>query len=188
MARLAGREGYGAASVAAVIAAAASSAAAFERHFADKQECYLAAHELALGRALDAVGERFEAELPWAERVLGGLERGLELCIANPELARALILCPREVGAAGARRALVMSERFAELIAPEAELAEQLPARAALMAACGVIGLIGEELGRGAAADLAGLEPELGFALLVPLLGPLAAGEELERAGVGVAR
>jgi AcrR family transcriptional regulator len=188
MAQVVGREGYGAASVAAAVAAAGSSPAAFERHFADKQECYLVAHELLLGRALDAVGERFEAELPWAGRVLGGLERAVELCLGRAELARALLVCPSEVGAPGARRALLTCERFAELIAPEPELAEELPPRAALMAASGVIGLIGEELERGESADLGALAPELGFALLMPLLGPAAAGEELERAGVGVPR
>ena len=183
MAMVAGRGGYPAASVEAVIAEAASCPAVFERHFADKLECYLAAHELLLGRALDAVGERFEADLPWAERVLGGLGRAIELCIANPEPARALLVCPMAAGAEGQRRALQSVERFAELIAPERELAEELPPRAALMAASGVIGLIGEELERGEAADLAALAPELGFALLVPLLGPVAAGEELGRAG-----
>ena len=179
MAMMVGREGYLEASVETVIAAAASCPAAFERHFAGKQECYLAAHELVLGRALDGVGERFEADLPWAERVLGGLARAIELCIANPEAARALLLSPPAAGAEGQRRLLETIARFAELIAPERELAEEVPPRAALMAASGVIGLIGEELGRGGAADLAALEPELGFALLVPLLGPVAAGEEL---------
>jgi hypothetical protein len=44
------------------------------------------------------------------------------------------------------------------------------------------------DLERGEAADLAALAPELDFALLVPLLGPLAAGEEAARLVAGVAR
>jgi AcrR family transcriptional regulator len=179
MAWVAGRQGYRAASVAEVIAAAESCRAGFERHFPGKEECFAAAHEMLAGRALEAVRESMEAKGEWLARVIAGLARALELCGEHPELARALVVCPPAAGAEGQRCALLTSERFAELIAPEPELADELPPRAALMAASGVIGLIGEELERGEAGGLAGLAGELGFALLVPLLGPVAAGEEL---------
>jgi AcrR family transcriptional regulator len=182
MALVAGRRGYAGTSVAEVIEEAGSARAGFGRHFADKQECFAAAQEMLAGRALEAVRESMEAEAGWLARVLAGLRRAVELCGEHPKAGRALLVCPVEAGAEGQRRRLAMSERFAELIEPEAELAEELPPRAALMAVCGVIGLLAEELGRGAAADLVGLAPELGFALLVPLLGPVVAGEELERA------
>ncbi len=188
MARVAGRRGYRAASVAEAIAGAKSCRASFERHFADKQECFAAAQVLLAERALAAVQGRMATEGEWRGRVIAGLARALELCEEHPEPARALLVGALEAGAEGARRRLAMIERFAELIAPEPELAAQLPPRAALMAASGVIGLLGEELGHGAATDLATLAPELGFALLVPLLGPVAAAEELGPAGVGVAR
>jgi hypothetical protein len=84
----------------------------------------------------------------------------------------------------GRRAQLDSLARFAELIEPEAELAQRLPARAPLMAVSGVAGLIGEELARGEGAGLADRLPELGFALLVPLLGPLAAREQIERLAV----
>jgi AcrR family transcriptional regulator len=168
--------------VAETITAAGSGRASFERHFADKQECFLAAHGLLAERALEAIRPCFEGKRRWPEQACEGLARAVELCTEEPALARALVVCPVAAGAEGQQRKLALIGRFAELAAPPAELAERLPPRAGLMAVSGVVGLIGEELGRGAAADLAGLEPELGFALLAPLLGPEAAGEELERA------
>ncbi len=185
MARQVGRQGYAATSIAAVVVEAGSSQAGFDRHFADKEEGFVAAHEMLAARAMGAVRERMEAEGEWLERVIEGLRRMVELCSEQPELARALLVEPAAAGAEAQRRALKTLELFAELIAPDGELAELLPPRAALMAASGVVGLIGEELRRGEEAELAALAPDLSFALLVPLLGPVAAGQELERILVG---
>jgi AcrR family transcriptional regulator len=184
MARLAGRQGYGATTVAEVLAASGAERTDFERHFADKLECFLGGHEILVGRALDEVGASFEAERPWLERVCAGLGRAVELCIAYPDLARAVLVEPAAGGAEGRRRGLIAVERFAELIGPESPLSEELPPRAALMAVSGVAGLIGDQLQRGEAAGLAGLagqHDELRFALLVPLLGPVEASEQAAR-------
>jgi hypothetical protein len=92
-----------------------------------------------------------------------------------------MLVEPRGAGAAAQGRLAEALEDLAELIEPEAELAQRLPPRAPLMAVSGVVGLIGEELARGEGAGLADRLPELGFALLVPLLGPLAAREQIDR-------
>jgi hypothetical protein len=131
--------------------------------------------------ALAEFGVAMEAEGEWAKRLIAGLARALELCGEAPGPARALLVCPAEVGAVGARCRAELIEGFAGLVAPEARLARRLPPRAATMAVSGVIGLLGEEVARGEAAELA----ELGFALLVPLMGPIEASEKVARLRVG---
>ncbi len=179
MARVAGRRGYRVTSIAEVIAEAESCEASFERHFGGKEECFAAAQEALGGVARAEIEIAMEAEAEWSERLLAGLARAVELSDEAPGLARALLVCPAEAGAAGIRCMQALIERLAELVAPEAEPAEQLPPRAALMAISGVVGLIGEELTRGDTADLEALAPELGFGLLMPMLGPVEAGERI---------
>jgi AcrR family transcriptional regulator len=180
MAQVVGEKGYRRTSVAEVIADAESCRESFDRHFADKQECFFAAQERLFETTLEVVSEEIDEELPWAERIREALRLVLGLCRERPGLARAALVEAAPAGAAGRRCYLAGIERFAELVAPEAELATLLPPRAALLAVSGVAGLIGEELARGA-EGLETLLPELIFALFVPLLGPAAAGEQMSR-------
>jgi hypothetical protein len=135
MARVVGARGYRAASVTEVIAEAESCRAS-----CDKQECFLVAHERPVERTLEAASESLYPGQPWPERAICGLQTVLELCGEKPELARAALVEVAAAGAEGRRSALVAIERFAELIAPEPELALQLPPRATLMAMSGVAG------------------------------------------------
>jgi AcrR family transcriptional regulator len=178
MTQVVGRRGYRAASVAEVIAEAESCRVTFDRHFADKEECFCAAHERVVELALGAVGERIDPELPWAERAKEALRMVLELCRRRPGLARAVIVEPAAAGAVGRRRELEAARRFAELIALDGELVGQVSPRATLMATSGVAALIGDQLQRDA-AGLSELAPELTFALLMPVLGPVAAREQI---------
>jgi AcrR family transcriptional regulator len=184
LAEVAGRRGYATASIEEALERSECTRAEFDRHFADKEECFGAAQEILLELALDEVGGCFEGPRPWPARVCEGLVRAVELCVLHPDLAGAMLVEPRGAGAAAQGRLAEALEDFAELIEPEAELARRLPPRAPLMAVSGVVGLIGEELARGEGAGLADRLPELGFALLVPLLGPLAAREQIERLAV----
>jgi AcrR family transcriptional regulator len=186
LAAVVGRRGYAAASVSEALERADRPRAEFDRHFADKEECFGAAQEILLELALDKVGASFEAPRPWLSRVREGLVRTVELCASHPDLARAMLVCPPSAGAAAQRRALEMLGRFAELIEPLPEpQAERLPPRATTMAVSGVAGLIGEQLARGEESGLLEMLPELGFALLFGLLGPEAAREQMPRLALG---
>jgi AcrR family transcriptional regulator len=180
MARVVGEKGYRRTSVAELIADAESCHESFDRHFVGKQECFVAVQERVFETALVVVSEELDEELPWAERSSEALRLVLGLCRERPGLARVALVEAAAAGAAGRRCFLAGIERFAELAAPEAELAAQLPPRAALLAVSGVAGLIGDELRRGA-EGLEKLLPELIFALFVPLLGPEAAAEQMSR-------
>jgi AcrR family transcriptional regulator len=184
MVRVVGRKGYKATSVADVIAEADVSRTTFYKHFEDKQECFLAAYDLAVERVLGEVVSRCDSDLPWLERVRTGLATITELFALDPELARTAVV---EVAAAGAdarQRHWNAVTRFTEFLVDGEELTEgrELPDNIALMAAGAVSGLIFDELLTGRAERLPQLLPDLLFALLVPYIGPGAATEEMRKA------
>jgi AcrR family transcriptional regulator len=178
MAEVVGERGYRETRIAEVIATAQSCRASFDRHFADKEECFCAAHERLLERALEVVGDSIDPERPWADRAGEALGVVIALCQQKPRLARAMVVAPKAAGAAGRRCEQEALRRFAELISADPQLVGALPPSATLMAVSGVAALIGDQLQRDA-ARLAELEAELSFALLMPLLGPDAASERM---------
>jgi AcrR family transcriptional regulator len=178
MIRVAGNKGYLAASVADVLTEAGVSRTTFYKHFSDKQECFLAAYDLAIGRVLEAAETACEGGRAWRDRARDGLAAVVELLAAEPALARAAIVEISTAGAEARRRHWTAMERFAALLEPDPEGQEpELPASTALMAVSAVAGLIFDELREGRAENLPRRRPELEFALLVPYLGPRVAAE-----------
>jgi AcrR family transcriptional regulator len=178
MIRVAGDKGYLATSVADVIAEADVSRTTFYKHFDDKQECFLAAYDLAIGKILGTAEAACEGERGWRGRATDGLAAVIELLVTEPALARTAIVEISTAGAEARRRHWTGIEHFAALLEPEPRQQEpELPANTALMAISAVAGLIFDELREGRAESLPRLLPELEFALLVPYLGPRVAAE-----------
>jgi AcrR family transcriptional regulator len=106
--------GYAGAAVADVISLAGVSRKTFYEHFANKEECFLAAYEAGVEMVLDAIDAAVAAALDPYSAAAAGTRAYTQTLAANPSLARAFFL---EVLAAGeaalARRELVL-ERFAD--------------------------------------------------------------------------
>ncbi len=174
-----GENGYREVSVADAIAAAGVSRTTFYKHFEDKLDCYLAAYDAAAGEVVDAVAAGCAPEDSWVERVRGGLRAATELLAADPPLARALVVEVAAAGPEGQRRRAAMLERVAGLLERVAEPTDPgIPPNTATMAAGAALGLISEEIEAGRAAELGERTPDLLFSVLVPYLGPGAAGAE----------
>jgi AcrR family transcriptional regulator len=182
--RVVGSRGYKETSVADVIEQAGASRTTFYRHFEDKEDCFLAAYDLLVERIFAAAVAGCDGTQPWLERVQGGLARIVELFTLDPPLARTAIVEAAGAGAEARRRYRDALGRFSELLEDGRELApgRELPENITLMATGAVSGLIFEELLIGRAERLPELLPDLVFALLVPFIGPGAAGEEMRRA------
>jgi AcrR family transcriptional regulator len=182
MVRVVGRKGYQAASVGDVVTEASASRATFYKYFDDKHDCFLAAYELAVERVLSAALAGCDRTRPWPEPARGGLAAIVDLFADEPALARTAVV---EVAAAGdeaRRRHSAALGRLARLLDEgRRPRRPRLPPNTALMAVSGVAALIFDELRAGRAAELPRLLPELEFALLVPFIGPHAAGSEARR-------
>ena len=182
-----GRKGYGETTVDDVIAEAGIDRAAFDEQFAGKQECFLAAYDMAVERLFAEVDGNCDGRKDWLERVREGLAAIVNLFVLEPELARIAVVEPARVGSEARRRHWNAISRFTQYLAEGQGLAggRKLPASISLMSAGAVSGLIFEELLAGRPAELPALLPDLLFAVLVPYIGPRAAAAEMRRAGRG---
>lgn len=117
MAHVAATVGYEEATVERVLAAAGVSRRTFYELFDDREDCFVAAYDDAMRRALRSVTDAYlDCDTP--ERRLGrAVVTLLELCAADPDCAR---MCVVEVFAAGPRA----RERRAEAMDRLARLAQ----------------------------------------------------------------
>jgi AcrR family transcriptional regulator len=161
-----------------VVSGAGVSRKTFYEHFADKEECFLAAWDTGVQVLFDAImASRDRASDP-IERMRAGLRAYLQTLAAEPAFARSFFI---EVVAAGpsaeARRAEV-HERFAELFATLHEQARQelpqLPVvpPAIPRAAVGAINeLVSDYVRAGRTAELPELEDTILYLELVLFAG-----------------
>ncbi len=105
--RVVAERGYEAMSVADIVKAAAVSRNAFYKNFADKQECFAAAHEAGHEQLFEILMRPCDAGATTEERVQRSLAAGLGAMAAAPEMARLLFV---EAPSAGEEIALSYHE------------------------------------------------------------------------------
>jgi AcrR family transcriptional regulator len=116
MAEAVAENGYASTTVADVIKRARASRETFYEHFANKQECFLAAYEASVRRLTTTLEEAIDPGCPPVRRFERVLDAYLDTLAAEPALARTFLI---EVYAAGhdavKRRAEVL-DRFGDLV------------------------------------------------------------------------
>lgn len=137
MVRTAARHGYGGASVSRVAELAGTSRGGFYEHFANREQCFLAAQSAVSERALRCIG----AEGPTRVRPSAALEDTLVRAAENPAATQLLLIA----GPGATKAARLRSERFLAAVealidaSPEIRTSLQLPASALLDGVAGVI-------------------------------------------------
>ena len=185
MVEVTAERGYAECQIARVIADAGVSRKTFYELFRDKEDCFLAAYELWLGRMLSTTAEAYEAgaKQSWVDGVQEGLAAVVDFIAQHPAPAR---FCIVEVLAAGPRavaRRDAGIRQFTYLIdAGRAETSAQLPGITALAVVGGIHELLYSEIIHGATAQLPALVPELVFLIVQPFLGGERATQERDRA------
>jgi AcrR family transcriptional regulator len=111
MADLVGQDGYAATTVANVLAYAGVSRKAFYKHFANKQECFLAAYDAIAAEGRREVSRAYDAAADPAEGAQLAIAKLFERAIDNPGNVRLALIEAGVVGPAGIeRRERLMSE------------------------------------------------------------------------------
>ncbi len=87
-----------------LIARSGVSRKTFYEHFADKEECFLAAHDAAAGLLMGGVTAAYEAEQEWVDAIRAALTAFLGFLAAHPHLTRLCIVDVHAVGARGLAR------------------------------------------------------------------------------------
>jgi AcrR family transcriptional regulator len=168
-------EGYGDATVAAVITRAGVSRKTFYEHFRDRDDCFLVAYDTFLARFLERVIAAYQRpELEWPARVRAAIGALLAFLAREPAFAWMGIV---EVLAADERAV----ERYRSAVNELAGLldegrgrlpnADEVPAETATMVIEGAAFLIRREILAGHTEELETLRPDITYAALVPYLG-----------------
>jgi AcrR family transcriptional regulator/DNA-binding MarR family transcriptional regulator len=186
MAEVASERGAGAVTVAHVVARAGVSRRTFYDLFEDREECFLAAFELALARAGRDVLPVWRARGGWKDRIRNALAALLVFLEEEPALAR---LCVVQALAAGpqalARRAEVLCTLTDAIDEGrrEARRGSEPPPLTADGVIGGVLSVIHTRLLQddGTGQSLTALLGELMGMIVLPYQGPAAARRELAR-------
>jgi AcrR family transcriptional regulator len=188
--------GYARLTVAQVISRARVSRKTFYDLFEDREDCFLAAFDQAVGQLAELVSEAYLAESQWREGVRSGLLALLRFMDEEPGLAR---MCIVEALGAGPR----VLQRRGELLHQVREVIDQgrigagarvsrATEEAPEVTAEGVIGAVFAVLHTRLLAN--GREPfsallgPLMSMIVLPYLGPRAASQELTREAPKVVR
>jgi AcrR family transcriptional regulator len=129
MAGVTAEKGYAAAAVADVIGRAGVSRKTFYEHFANKEECFLAAYDAGVDLLIEGIDAAVQGA---GEDPLAAAEAGtrcyLEMLAANPAFARTFLVEVVAAGPAARERQGRVHERFAERLADNHRAArEQMP-------------------------------------------------------------
>jgi AcrR family transcriptional regulator len=176
--------GYARMTVAQVIGRARVSRKTFYDVFTDREDCFLAAFEQALGQARAIAQDAYEHEPSWRDGIRAALARLLMFMDEEPGLAK---LCIVEALGAGERvldcRAKVLDE-LAEII-DRGRAATSATREPPDVTAEGVVGAIFAVLHtrvlESGGQPLTGLLGSLMSMIVLPYLGARAAGRELSR-------
>jgi len=176
--------GYARMTVAQVISRARVSRKTFYDVFADREDCFLAAFELAVSRATILAREAYESESSWRNGIRAALASLLVFMDEEPGLAK---LCVVE--ALGAGEAVL--ERRAQLLDELAEVIDQgrfatnatrePPGVTAEGVVGGVFAVLHTRLLEGGDEPLTDLLGALMSMIVLPYLGAKAASRELSR-------
>lgn len=186
MAEVASERGAGSVTVAHVVSRAGVSRRTFYDLFADREECFLAAFEDAIGHVSALVLEAYGRPGAWRERIRAGLWAALVWLDEEPALAR---MCVVESLAAGPRALERRAVVLRALVAAVDEGREDVPRRATQpppLTGEGVVGavlsVIHTRLLNPRRADaLTDLLGELMSVIVLPYLGQAAAQRELHK-------
>jgi AcrR family transcriptional regulator len=96
---LVAKRGYGDVTVELIVKRARVSYKTFYKHFSGKEECFVALFDRAFSSAEETIRERLASEpSPWPEQVALALRTWIELIVADPIIARAVIVEAPTVG------------------------------------------------------------------------------------------
>ena len=164
MVEAAAAKGHEACRVDDVLARSGLSRSTFYKHFADKEECFLAAFETAVDALLAAVREAIADQVKPEARFEAGLDALLARLAGNPAIAQLALVEIRTIGSQGQEHYEAASRRFATLLDAGNCLGDGdagLEARRAEWAVSTVATVLWLEVGCGRTENLQRLAPAL---------------------------
>lgn len=175
MARHCARRGYAEIAIEDVLRDARLPREVFDRHFAGKEDCAMAAVEEILTGAMGAISGAYSADSSEWESVLQALRALLELFAARPALANLAFIHSRQMMPGDAyshyTSAFVLLNAMLDRLRSDQFGQAEPPSCAARAAIGGGEALVRREIAAGRAEQLPAVLPDLVYAGVVPFLG-----------------
>jgi AcrR family transcriptional regulator len=166
-----------------VIERAGVSRPTFYEHFANKDDCFLAAFDTCAARLRDQIETAADQGGDvWRDRIRSGFNALLAFTATEPDAARMVIVEARAATQDAALRRVALLDYFASRL--DTKVRELLPGTThSTVTASGVVGgvesLLYARLNKNQMDDLHALLPSLMYFAVLPYEGHLAASEEL---------
>jgi AcrR family transcriptional regulator len=174
MLRVLPEHGYAGLTIAHITREAGVSRAAFYHQFASKEDCFLAALDIASRWLCERVEAAVEGQRDWQERVRAAAAEALALIGANPLVGHLLAVEAPRAGQAARERHQALLDRFAAALRAGHPGRGDLPDDIADLLLGGVVTMVARYVISGRAEQL----PEATEALVGFLLIPYLSGEE----------
>jgi len=127
MVELVAAHGYNAVSVATLTSHARVSKRDFYKHFAGKEECFLATYDIVVSHSIRGILAAAEGEDDWRERLRLGFLAFAGQIAGSPETARLALVEAFAAGAVAFERMLRTNRLFEALVAKNLALADESP-------------------------------------------------------------
>ena len=158
-------DGYVATSVASVIDRAGVSRETFYEHFANKEDCFMAAFDAGVDALLARIGAALEEPGPMLERLDRALAAYLDALAEEPELAYALLLGVYAAGPAALARRDLLQRRFVDAVGALLDTPTEAERFACEALVAAVSSMVTMRIGIGAFDELPGMrEPIIALA------------------------
>lgn len=160
-----------------VCAAASVSTRAFYEHFADKEECFMAAFDRGVTLLQGAVSAAYAQPGSWPIRMRRGIEVLLHLLAAEPAFANLAIVEMLAAGPRGRERSRRLLDDYLRFFHDAPLHPDRPPVPPVVIEAvvAGVFGLLFNYVSTKRSAELPGILPEITYFVLAPFIGPRAA-------------
>ncbi len=175
--------GYRETNVQDVIERAGVSRPTFYEHFANKDDCFLAAFDAGTRRLRTKVLVAAAKDDDWRQAIHHALAAILAFAVAEPQTARTLIVEARAASPEATKRRIELLDRLARCLDASARKLLSEPQVPSPLTAAGVVGgieaVIYARLCRGEEEQLEGLLPSLMYFAVLPYEGQQAASEAI---------
>lgn len=184
-AELVAERGYQKTTIELIAKTARVALVTFYEHFANKEECFLAAFDENVEAAREVFAELLDPELAWPDQIAAGLEVFLEMVVTEQARAKLCIVESQAAGGAALARYQGLLESVAPKLREGRELnprSERLPDGLEVAIAGGLAWLVHQRLVSGQADGLKELLPEMLQVTLTPYVGEVEAARAAEAA------
>jgi AcrR family transcriptional regulator len=175
-AQVAPRKGYSATTIADITSIAKLDRRVFYKHFRDKQQAFLAVHELAFQQTMAVAASAFFSTASWEERIWHGIHAASQFNAVYPSFAHIGYVEAHAIGAPAVQRVDDTRQAFAVFLQEGSQHTGRPPSQIAMEAIVTTVFEIGyEQFRHGNAASLTRFSYHATYLCLAPFLGQDAA-------------